>query len=46
MNVIFVDPKYITRPVPYDNKLADRELATYPRSFGHGTVSLYVREKQ
>ncbi|GAA4461817.1 hypothetical protein GCM10023189_37750 [Nibrella saemangeumensis] len=43
-NVIFVDPEYITRPVPYDNKMADRELATYGKRFTSGTVALYLRE--
>ncbi|RAI72931.1 hypothetical protein HMF3257_39200 [Spirosoma telluris] len=30
LNIIFVDTKYITRPVSYDNKLIDQELETYP----------------
>ncbi|KAB7726711.1 hypothetical protein F5984_23615 [Rudanella paleaurantiibacter] len=44
LNIIFIDPKYITRPVPYDNKLVDRELANYPTRLKLGTMTLYIRE--
>jgi len=44
VNVIFVDMDYITRPVSYDNKLVDRDLATYDRRLSHGTIALYVRK--
>lgn len=43
LNVIFIDPKFITRPVPYDNKLIDRELETYPNRVSYGQSSLYIR---
>jgi hypothetical protein len=43
LNIIFIDPKFITRPVPYDNKLIDRELETYPTKITYGQSSLYIR---
>ena len=36
LNSIFIDPHYITRPVPYDNQLIDRELEH---------TALYLRKK-
>jgi hypothetical protein len=44
LNIIFIDPEYITRPVSYDNKLVDRELATYPTRIKQGTTTLYLRK--
>lgn len=44
LNIIFIDPYYITRQVPYDNKLIDRELETYPHKFRNGITTLYVRK--
>jgi hypothetical protein len=44
LNVIFIDPDYITRPVPYDNKQVDRELETYPIRIKQGTTTLYLRK--
>lgn len=43
INIIFIDTKYITRPVPYDSKLIDRELDTYPNRFIFGQAALYVK---
>ena len=43
LNVIFIDSKFITRPVSYDNKLIDRELETYPNKVSFGRSSLYIR---
>ncbi|WP_338877522.1 hypothetical protein WBJ53_32780 (plasmid) [Spirosoma sp. SC4-14] len=43
LNIIFIDTKYITRPVSYDNKLIDRELETYSDKVSYGTSSLYIR---
>lgn len=43
LNVIFIDSKYITRPVSYDNKLIDRELETYTEKVSYGKSSLYIR---
>lgn len=43
LNIIFIDPKYITRPVSYDNKLIDRELETYSEKVSYGKSSLYIR---
>jgi hypothetical protein len=43
LNIIFVDPVYISRPVPHDNKRVDRELDTFPLQFRQGTVTLYLR---
>ncbi|GHB87882.1 hypothetical protein GCM10007390_50010 [Persicitalea jodogahamensis] len=44
LNVIFIDPDHITRPVPYDNKRVDRELDTYPIKIKQGTTTLYLRK--
>lgn len=46
LNIIFVDPKYITRPVAYDNKLIDRELETYPDKIRFGKATLYIRSRE
>lgn len=43
LNIIFIDTKYITRPVAYDNKLIDRELETYPDKVSFGKASIYIR---
>ena len=43
LNIIFIDPNFITRPVAYDNKLIDRELETYPDSIRFGKATLYVK---
>lgn len=45
LNIIFIDPHYITRPVPYDNKLIDRELETYPDRIEHERTALYIKKK-
>lgn len=43
LNVIFVDSEYITQPVPYDNKLIELELETYPDRIRFGKSTLYVK---
>lgn len=43
LNVIFIESKFITRPVSYDNKLIDRELETYTEKVSYGKSSLYIR---
>jgi len=43
LNIIFIDTDYITRPVPYDNKLIDQELATYTDQIRFGKATLYVK---
>ena len=43
LNIIFIDPKFITRPVAYDNKFVDRELETYPQQVNFGKASLFIR---
>ena len=43
INVIFIDPYYITRPVPNDNKFVDRELDTFPIQLRQGITTLYLR---
>ena len=45
LNIIFIDPHYITRPVPHDNKLIDRELETYPDRIQHERTALYIRKR-
>ncbi len=45
LNIIFIDPYYITRPVPQDNKFIDRELATYPTQIRQGITTLYIRKR-
>jgi hypothetical protein len=44
LNIIFIDPHYISRPVPHDHKLADRELDQYPIALRQGITTLYLRE--
>ncbi len=43
LNIIFVDTKYITRPVAYDNKLIDQELDTYSDRISFGKGALYIK---
>ena len=43
LNIIFIDPRYITRPVAYDNKQIDLELDTYPDKVKFGKATLYVK---
>ena len=47
VNVIFVDPHYIKRPVPVpqDNRRVDRELESYANRFEFGRTALYVKKK-
>jgi hypothetical protein len=44
LNIIFIDPQYITKPVPHDNKLVDRELDTFPIALRQGITTLYLRK--
>jgi hypothetical protein len=44
LNIIFVDPQYISKPVPHDNKLVDRELDTFPIALRQGITTLYLRK--
>ena len=44
LNVIFIDPDHITRPIPYDNKRVDRELETYPIKIKQGITTLYLKK--
>lgn len=46
LNIIFIDPEYITRPVSYDNKQVDRELAHFPIRIKQGITTLYLRKKE
>lgn len=46
LNIIFIDTKYITRPVPYDNKLIDRELERYTDRVNFGKAALYIRSAE
>lgn len=43
LNIIFIDTKYITLPVPYDNKLISQELDTYSDRISFGKAELYVK---
>lgn len=45
LNIIFIDPEYIKEPVPYsnDNKLIDRELATFSHKIKCGITTLYLK---
>ena len=45
LNSIFIDPHYITRPVPYDNQLIDRELEHFPHRIEQERTALYLRKK-
>lgn len=45
LNVIFIGPYCITRPVPKDNKFVDCELDTFPVQLRQGiTTFLYLRK--
>ncbi|GAB3898889.1 hypothetical protein GCM10028825_48360 [Spirosoma agri] len=44
LNIIFIDPDYISEAVPHDHKLIDRELKTFPIQLKQGTTTLYLRE--
>ena len=44
LNIIFIDPYYITRPVPHDHKLVDRELDTFPIQLRQGFNTLFLRK--
>ncbi|GAB3224988.1 hypothetical protein [Spirosoma arcticum] len=44
LNIIFIDPHYINRPVPHDHKLIDRELDTFPIHIRQGITTLYLRK--
>ena len=44
LNIIFIDPHYISRPVPHDHKLIDRELDTFPIALRQGITTLYLRK--
>ncbi|GAB3220311.1 hypothetical protein [Spirosoma arcticum] len=44
LNIIFIDPHYISRPVPHDHKLIDRELDTFPIQLRQGITTLYLRK--
>jgi hypothetical protein len=46
LNIIFVDTNYITKPVPYDNKLIDQELSTYSDRIKFGKATLYVKSAE
>ena len=44
LNIIFIDPEYITQDVPHDHKIIDRELKTYPIQLRQGVTTLYLRK--
>ena len=44
LNIIFIDPQYISRPVPHDHKQIDRELDTFPVQIRQGITTLYLRK--
>ncbi|MCK8494805.1 hypothetical protein M0L20_23250 [Spirosoma sp. RP8] len=44
LNIIFIDPEYISEPVPHDHKIVDRELDTFPIQLRQGITTLYLRE--
>ncbi len=44
LNIVFVDMSQISRPVPYDNKLVDRELETYDIAIPFGLSALYAKK--
>lgn len=44
LNIIFIDPHYISRPVPHDHKLIDRELDTFPIHVRQGITTLYLHK--
>lgn len=43
LNIIFIDRDSISRPVPRDDKLIDRELDTYPTEIRQGLTTLYLK---
>lgn len=43
LNIIFIDTKFITLPVPYDNKLISQELDTYSDRISFGKAELYMK---
>ena len=45
LNIIFIDPDFITRPIPHDHKLIDRELANFPVQIRQGVTTLYLRKR-
>ena len=45
LNIIFIDPHYMTRPVPYDNQLIDRELERFPHRIEQERTALYLKKK-
>ena len=44
LNIIFIDSQYISRPVPHDHKLIDRELDNFPIQIRQGITTLYLRK--
>jgi len=46
LNIIFIDPHYIARPVPHDHKRVDRELETFPIQIRQGITTLYLRKTE
>ncbi len=44
LNIIFIDPHYISRPVPHDHKQVDRELDNFPISLRQGITTLFLRK--
>jgi hypothetical protein len=44
LNIIFIAPHYISRPVPHDPKLVDRELDNYSIELQQGITTLYLRK--
>ncbi|HLL95333.1 MAG TPA: hypothetical protein VK404_10185 [Spirosoma sp.] len=43
-NIIFIDPHYISLPVPHDHKQVDRELDNFPIALWQGITTLYLRK--
>jgi hypothetical protein len=46
LNIIFIDPEYITQDMPHDHKLIDRELKTFPIQLRQGITTLYLKPTQ
>jgi hypothetical protein len=44
LNIIVIDPLYISRPVPHDQKQIDRELDNFPIALRQGITTLYLRK--
>jgi hypothetical protein len=42
LNIIFIDPHFISRPVPHDNKMVDRILDNFPIQLSQGITTLYL----